>query len=122
MSTSPGWDRLDPDAVVAAVMTVPVVRRLDAGLAGTVATYLPGRRVGGVRMTETEIEVHVVADYGPSVDEVATAVRAVVMPLADGRPVHVVIADLVLPGEEPPDPPVPALPAGNAPLALPPGG
>ncbi len=87
----------DPDAVVAAVLAVPAVVRLDGGVAGEVATYLPGRRVHGVRLLDDRVVVHVAVDTSQDVRVTAEQVRDVVAPLVDGQVVDVVVADLVLP-------------------------
>ena len=44
----------------AAVLSVPDVHDLHGGAFGEVATYLPGRRVPGVRLTDDGVELHVV--------------------------------------------------------------
>ncbi len=95
----------DPDVIAAAVLACPQVARLSGGLAGEVATYLPGRRVTGVRITPSRIEVSVVAAYGPTAADIAAQVRDAVRAVAGHGPVDVVIADLELP---------PAKPAGTA--------
>jgi len=59
---------------------------------GEVATYLVGRRVIGVRLRET-IEVHVVARYGPTVEQVAAEVRSAVASLVT-PPTDVYVDDL----------------------------
>ena len=61
------------------------------------ATYLPGRRLTGVRLAGDELEIHVVARWGPSLPEVADAVRLAVAPLAGGLPVTVYIDDIEVP-------------------------
>ena len=53
--------QVDPDAVSAAALSCSQVARLSGGLAGEVATYLPGRRVAGIRIGDDEVEVHIVA-------------------------------------------------------------
>ncbi|MEP7161090.1 MAG: hypothetical protein ABI746_08290 [Dermatophilaceae bacterium] len=66
---------------------------LHAGAFGEVATYLPGRKVTGVRISEGVTEVHVVVDMGPPLLATATAIRAAVQPLV-GTEVHVFIEDV----------------------------
>lgn len=77
------------EAVAAAVLALPGVVRLSGGKFGTVASYLPGRRVVGVRLPleETDsVEVALVARMGvplpPLVGEVGAAVVAVLGPVA----------------------------------------
>ncbi len=76
---------------------------LHGGAFGEVATYLPGRRVRGVRVADTAVEVHVVGRYPATVAEIAVEVRAAVATVAGARPVDVTIADLALAGEPDPD-------------------
>ena len=102
MSTAPG--DIDPtspaelaDLVAAAAVSVPGVAGLHTGSFGEVATYLPGRRVNGVRLNDDNAEVHVTLIYGTPVLETAEKVRAAVMPLV-GTPVEVSIEDIVSTG------------------------
>lgn len=101
------------DAVAAAVASCPSVARLSGGgLAGQVATYLPGRRVEGVRVTDEAVEVHIATRWDVPIPETAAEVRAAVAPLAGGRPVTVAVDDV--------DDPQAAIPAttGGEPIAL----
>jgi hypothetical protein len=99
---------MDADAVAAAVSACADVVRLSGGVLGEVATYLPGRRVNGVRVREDGgVEVHVVARYGPTVAEIAAQVRAAVTAICGPVPVHVGIDDLELD-------PVPGAASGRA--------
>src|ERR1700712_3372142 len=61
---SPVPDLPDADAIAAAIATCPSVSGLSGGLAGEIATYLPGRRVTGVRTDAGSVEVHVITRYG----------------------------------------------------------
>ncbi|GAY12138.1 hypothetical protein [Pseudonocardia sp. N23] len=87
------------DAVAAAVLAHPDVERLDGGPFGAVASYLPGRRLLGVRVggPAEPAQVAVVVRFGtplPALAEsVAQRVRAVLGPV----PVDVTFADVVLP-------------------------
>ncbi len=87
----------DLDAVAAAAASCPAVAGMAGGLYGEVATYLPGRRLVGVRLAGDELEVHVTAQWGTPLPEVADAVRLAVAPLAGGRPVTVYIDDIEVP-------------------------
>ena len=87
----------DLDAVMAAVVACPSVAGMAGGPFGEVATYLPGRRLPGVRLAADELEIHVVARWGPSLPDVADAVRQAVVPLAGGWPVTVYIDDIEVP-------------------------
>jgi hypothetical protein len=97
-ATAPGPGP-DPESVALAALSCPLVAGLHAGAFGEVASYLPGRRIRGVRVTVTEVEVHVVGRYPAPMDEIAAQVRHVLAPLTGSLPVHVVIEDVVLPGE-----------------------
>ncbi|GAB3547108.1 hypothetical protein J2S53_003080 [Actinopolyspora lacussalsi] len=86
-------------AIAAAVAACPLVARPHSGRYGQVATYLPGRRVPGVRLTDTELVIHVAARYPATMTAVAGQVRDAVADLAGGLPVAVAIDDLELPDE-----------------------
>jgi hypothetical protein len=88
----------EPETVAAAVRSCRSVVRLSGGHASEVATYLPGRRVLGVRFADGRVEVRVVGVYGPTVGEIAAEVTAAVAPLVGGRTVDVVVDDLEPPG------------------------
>jgi uncharacterized alkaline shock family protein YloU len=90
---------VDVDAVAEAVTTLSVVSGLSSGRVPEVATYLPNRRVAGVRVTDTELELHVKARWGRALPEVAQLVRAAVAPLAGGRAVNVHVDDVELPDD-----------------------
>ena len=102
---------VDAERVAQAVERVPTVARLSAGSTGAeVATYLPGRRVRGVRVADGTVEVHVVARWPAALPEVGDAVRSAAAPLVGGRAVEVVIDDLDVPGVDEPTEPVAELP------------
>lgn len=82
------------EQVASAVLGVPGVAGLHAGSFGEVGTYLPGRRVTGVRLRDDITEVHVVATMGTPLRELADAVRSAVAPHVD-TPVQVVVEDIV---------------------------
>ena len=94
------------DAISAAVTRCPAVVTLDEGGTRAVATYLPGRRVAGIRIEEHRVLVSVVLRYGVSIDSLTSQVRAAVAPLAQGRTVDVHVAD-VQTHDEPHPRPVP---------------
>ena len=81
------------DRIASLVEAVPGVVRLHPGAFGEVATYLPGRRVAGVRITDTGTEVHVVADQRVPVRTTAERVHRAVAGMGEG-PVHVFIEDI----------------------------
>lgn len=84
------------ERVAEAALACPEVLALSGGMVGEVATYLPGRRVTGVRVHDAVVEVHVVAHYGPPMDEIGAQVRAAVTPFVGDRTVAVTIDDLAV--------------------------
>ena len=62
-----GAAREPADVVAAAVRAVPGVADLHAGMFGEVGTYLPGRRVSGVRLGEADTDIHVSIVFGAPV-------------------------------------------------------
>lgn len=108
MSSGSGAVAEEAEAVAAAVLGCPAVASLHGGGFRGIATFLPGRRVDGVRLTEDRVEVGVVAVYGAPLIAMVEQVRAAVAPLVGGRRVDVHVHDLQLPGEQ-----QLALPAGS---------
>ena len=103
------------DAVAAATRAVPGVADLHTGAFGEVATYLPGRRVNGVRLREQVTEVHIVLTWGSPLLDTADRVRAAVAALVT-TPVDVTVEDVVEPvvaPAGPPDLPGPPGPPGH---------
>jgi hypothetical protein len=99
----------DPDAVASAVLGCPHVVGLRAaptsGVGADVATYLPGRRVDGVRVTRSAVAVRVVGQFGHSVAELAGEVRAAVAAVAPApTTVDVFVDDLLVMPEDAPEP------------------
>jgi uncharacterized alkaline shock family protein YloU len=84
----------DPDAVVAAVRSCASVAELSSGPIGTIATYLPGRKVPGVRLLDDEVEVHVVARWGFPVSRVAEEVRTAVASRVGAAAIDVFVDDI----------------------------
>ncbi len=81
------------DRVAAAVLTVRGVTGLHGGMFGETATYLPGRRVPGVRLTENVTDIHLTLAYGAPVFTTAQQVRTAVAALVPG-PVNVTVEDV----------------------------
>ncbi|NMH94734.1 hypothetical protein HF519_24800 [Pseudonocardia bannensis] len=82
---------------IAAVVTAhPAVARLDAGAFGAVATYLPGRRLVGVRIGELgePVELGVVLNLDRPFPEVVRVLRREVAALCGGAPVDILVADV----------------------------
>ena len=100
--TGPGDQPLDEvaelaDRIAAIVTGCPDVAGLTQNPGVPVATYLPGRTVSGVAVRPAEVEICVVARYGPPLAQVAAEVRQAVEKLAPGRTVDVVIGDITPP-------------------------
>ena len=89
------------DLIVAAVTSCPGVAGLTQIPGRPVATYLPGRTVSGVAVRAGEVEICVVARYGPPLPQIAEQVRQAVEPLVPDRVVDVVIADITVPDAGP---------------------
>lgn len=87
-------DRDLSETIADAVLAVTGVAGLHGGMFGEAATYLPGRRVSGVRMNQQGTEIHVTLAFGAPIRGTAEEVRRVVSPLAPG-PVHVTVEDIV---------------------------
>lgn len=82
------------DAIAAAVTAVEGVADLHSGMFGEAATYLPGRRVAGIRLSDDETEIHISLLFGFPVRATAEAVRDAVAPLVAGS-IHVTVEDVV---------------------------
>lgn len=99
MTVPPGADppaHPDPavaDLVAEIVTGVAGVAGLHSGPFGSVATYLPGRRIPGIRFGPEGCDVHITAEYPADLPAVADAVRALVEVVV-GPPVHVTIEDV----------------------------
>ena len=84
------------EPVAAAVLACPSVAGLSPGPYGSVGTYLPGRRITGVRITDDQVTVRVVARMRP-LRTVEAEVRAAVGALVPGLPVNLGVDDVVRP-------------------------
>ena len=90
------------EVVAAVVLAVPGVVRLHGGPFGGLGTYLPGRRVTGVRVDDGGTEVHVVVTATQPVAATAARIQRAVSAVAP-MPVRVHVEDLdepVVPTEE----------------------
>jgi len=94
-ATSTALYDVDPDAVAALVVACPAVGGLSAGPFGAAATYLPGRRVSGVRLERDVVEAHVVLRYGATVAELAGQIRRALSGQVKGRRVDIVVEDVL---------------------------
>jgi len=89
------------DRITAAVEGVRGVAGLHGGVLGEVATYLPGRRVTGIRLRGDDCALHVVAEWGTDLRTLVEDVRDAARPLVGGR-VDVVVEDVASPGGDAP--------------------
>ncbi|GEL99795.1 hypothetical protein [Cellulomonas terrae] len=90
----PDVEPLTPaEVVAAAVLAVPGVVRLHGGRFGELGTYLPGRRVVGVRIDDDGTEVHVVVSDLTPVPQTAARVQRAVSAVAP-MPVRVHVEDI----------------------------
>ena len=90
------WTSERLDALAGALVAGPHVAALSEGPFGTVAAYLPGRRIPGLRvLPDDRVDVHVVMAWGSTVDDVEAGVlREFDDPSELG---HLVIEDVALP-------------------------
>ncbi|OLL71103.1 hypothetical protein Ae168Ps1_5606 [Pseudonocardia sp. Ae168_Ps1] len=96
----------DPDPatlaelVAGAVTAHPSVVRLDGGVFGAVATWLPGRRLVGVHVggPGEPVEIGVVLNLDRPIPATVAALRRTVAPLVGGAPIDVTVSDVEIPG------------------------
>jgi hypothetical protein len=94
LSGSAVIDGIDVDAVAAAVRGCPGVSGLDGGPFSGVASYLPGRTVEGIMITDGRITVQIRSRWAVPAPELVAVITAALVPLTGNRPVDVVIADI----------------------------
>jgi hypothetical protein len=83
------WDPAQLDDLVHRLEASPAIARMSSGFAGTIGTYLPGRRIPGVRVqADGRLEIHVVMAHGASVDDVRAAIADAV-PNTECPDVHI---------------------------------
>lgn len=87
-------DDFSADAVAGIVLAVPGVAGLHPGMFGEVATYLPGRRVVGVRIGDEHVDVHITVVSDIAVRATAASVRAAVAAALPGRAVDVTVEEV----------------------------
>ncbi|WP_224386553.1 hypothetical protein [Pseudonocardia sp. ICBG1293] len=87
------------ELVAEAVLAHPSVVRLDGGAFGTVATWLPGRRVVGVLVGRADepVEIGVVLHLDRPIPATVAALRAAVAPVVGGVPIDVTVVDVEVP-------------------------
>lgn len=90
-------EQVEPvDTIDAIVRAVPGVADLHSGMFGEIATHLAGRRVIGIRIGDSAIDVHITAWTGTPVRETAAAVRAAVAAEFPGLAVDVSVEAVAL--------------------------
>ncbi|MBV9922166.1 MAG: hypothetical protein JOY78_15115, partial [Pseudonocardia sp.] len=85
------------EAVAEAVLAHPGVARMSGGAFGTIASYLPRRRILGVRLplSETDpVEIAVVARMGIPLPRLAEELGAAVVAVLGPVAVDVTVADV----------------------------
>jgi hypothetical protein len=95
---------VDVDAVHDAVVACTGVAGLGTGLPGSSATYLPGRRVPGVRVSPNAVELEIRAAWDSSAPQIFAEIQQVLAIVAPGRRIDVTIADIDVPGAGTADP------------------
>ena len=90
------------EVVGQATTSVSGVAGLHPGMFGVIGTYLPGRRVPGIRVDENSVEIHVTAVYGSDLSALAAAIRSRVSILTGTRDVNVCVEDVT--AASPPSP------------------
>ncbi|WP_053205540.1 Asp23/Gls24 family envelope stress response protein [Jiangella muralis] len=87
-------EQLLADRIAEAVLSVDGVIELHGGLFGEVGTYLPGRRVPGIRLGPGDgVEIHLVARWGVPIPRIVDAVRRAVATVTEGE-VQVTVEDV----------------------------
>lgn len=85
------------DTVAGVARAVPGVAALHPGMFGEVGTYLPGRRVTGVRIADDLVEIHITVSADAPIRQTAAAVRSAVAAVLPGLPVDVTVEHVVEP-------------------------
>jgi hypothetical protein len=96
MDAESTWPDDPADEVARIVASVPGVAGLSAGAFGDVKTYLPGRRVVGVRQGRGLTEVSIVLAWGASAPNTVRLIRSRVSAAVGGQ-VDVMVADVAGP-------------------------
>jgi len=97
MPDAPGTEA---DLLAATVQGVLGVVTLGGGGLLQPTTYLPGRRVLGVRASAERVEVAITVAFGIPASVVADRIRVALAVAARGRPVDVHVADVQAPANE----------------------
>jgi hypothetical protein len=87
-------DGINVDAVAAAVRGCSGVDDLVSGDWGGVVSYLPGRQVPGVRVTDDHLVISVRSRWAVPAADLASQIRRALAPLVGPRRIDVVVADV----------------------------
>ena len=102
-------DGVDIDAVHTAVTGCPGVADVGGSSLAALTTYLPGRRVPGIRINTDTVEVEVVAEWNMNMITIAGGIRRALVSIVGGRRVDITIVDIELPEGDPAAGSLPAL-------------
>ncbi|GAA4796389.1 hypothetical protein GCM10023200_35580 [Actinomycetospora chlora] len=88
-----------PERIAEALLAHPAVAALSGGPFGTIASYLPGRRLPGIVLGDGEEpdRVAVVLHFGAPVEITAAELRRIVAAESGNRRVDVTVTDLEMP-------------------------
>lgn len=88
-----------PERIAGALLAHPAVAALSGGPFGTIASYLPGRRLPGVVLGEGEEpdRIAVVLRFGAPVAATVAELRRIVAAQSGARRVDVTVVDLEMP-------------------------
>jgi hypothetical protein len=90
-------DGIDVDRLAAAAEDCPAVDALVDGPPTMAATYLPRRRVTGIRIEDDVVTIQVRLRWGSTVGQLAQQVWSAVPPLVGQHRVDIVVADITEP-------------------------
>jgi len=90
-------DGVDIDRLAAAAEDCPAVDALVEGPPAMAATYLPRRRVSGIRIEDGVLTIQARLRWGSTVGQLAREVWSAVLPLAGKNRVDIVVADITEP-------------------------
>lgn len=87
-------DGVDVDRLAATVESCPAVDALVDGPPAGAATYLPRRRINGIRIDGDVVTTQVRLRFGSTVGQLAQQVRRAAAPLVGPHRVDIVVADI----------------------------
>ena len=95
---APGLGPL-PVRIAEALLAHPAVAALSGGPYGTIASYMPGRRLTGVALggPDEPARIAVVLHFGAPVEATAAELRRIVAAESGARRVDVTVTDLEMP-------------------------